>query len=232
MIVTCHQPNYLPHLGFFHKMKQADVFILLDTVQFSDGFYQHRNRIRTENGWKWLTIPVERTFQPIKDVRIKNNVLISGRQWQEFHWSMIQQMYNHTPYFKKLTYGFTPWYQEHSFEYLVDFTTALITHIKDITNITTPLIRASTLQIEEPLDASDRLAKLTKAAGGTCYLAGPSGGIKYELREEPFQERGISIAHQHFAHPVYEQYHGKQDGLFEKNLAAIDALFNVGSLLL
>lgn len=231
MIVTCHQPNYLPHLGFFHKMKEADIFIILDTVQFSDRFYQHRNRIRKESGWKWLTIPVERSFQPIKDVKIKNNVLLSGRPWQEYHWNMIRTTYESAPYFKKFAPDLASWYRDHSFEHLHDFTIALITHLKDIAGIRTPLVRASALDVNAS-DASDRLAQLTKAVGGTTYLSGPSGGSKYELHQEPFQEQNISIRHQEFHHPVYPQLHAQHDGLFEKNLAAIDALFNTGSLLI
>ncbi len=230
MIVACHQPNYLPHLGFFHKMKEADAFVLLDSVQFSDGFYQHRNRVRKEGGWKWLTIPVERSFQKIQDVNIKHHVQLSGRPWNLYHWDTIQHAYAKTPYFKDYAPALEAIFKNgHSFERLADFTIEFITHLKTIVGIATPLIRSSALNIDAK-DASERLAVITKKLGGTTYLSGPSGGSKYELREEPFQEQGIAIAHQHFIHPIYEQYHGKKDGLFEKNLSAIDALFNMGTL--
>ena len=230
MIVACHQPNYLPHLGFFHKMKQADVFVILDTVQFSDGVYQHRNRIRTDTGWKWLTIPVDRTFQPIQNVKIKNDVRLSGRPWQTYHWDSIQNSYAKTPYFEKFAPALAALYQR-PYENLADATIDIITHLKNVAGIATPLIRASTLNIDAS-DASLRLAKLTEVAGGTVYLTGSSGGTTYELREKPFEERGISIMRHEFSHPVYDQYHARRDNSFEKNLAAIDALFNTGTLLL
>ena len=59
MIVAIHQPNYLPYLGFFDKMIKSDVFVIYDDAQFNKSDFQHRNRIRIYEGWKWLTVPVE-----------------------------------------------------------------------------------------------------------------------------------------------------------------------------
>ena len=58
MIVAVHQPQYLPWLGYFDKIDKADVFVLLDTVQFKKNEWQNRNKIKTAQGWQWLTVPV------------------------------------------------------------------------------------------------------------------------------------------------------------------------------
>lgn len=228
MIVTCHQPNYLPHLGFFHKMKQADVFVIYDTVQFSDGFYVHRNRVRTNTGSTWLTIPVERHMAPINTIKIKNDALISRVPWNEHHWRVISHSYEKTPYFEKYKNEFAPLYAR-QFEKLSDFNVEIIKTLAHIAGITTRLVRLSELNVVSD-DASERLALATKAAGGDTYLAGPSGGTKYEMHEEEFTKRGIKVAHQEFHHPEYPQLHSRYDKKFEKNLAAIDALFNIESL--
>ena len=54
MIVSIHQPNYLPWIGFFDKIKRSDVFVLLDDVQFPRGkkHFGHRNKIKTNAGEK------------------------------------------------------------------------------------------------------------------------------------------------------------------------------------
>ena len=239
MIVTCHQPNYLPHLGFFHKMNQSDVFVIYDTVQFSDTFYVHRNRIRTNTGWTWLTIPVARHQAPINTIMIKNDALISRVPWNVHHWRVIAHSYGKTPYFEKYKNEFSPLYEK-KFEKLSDFNTEIIRTLARIAGLTTKIVLLSDLGIVSD-DASERLALATKAAllrfpasdgqaGGNTYLAGPSGGTKYELHKEEFAKRGLTVLHQEFHHPEYLQLHTKYDGSFQKNLAAIDALFNIGKL--
>lgn len=228
MLIACHQPNYLPHLGFFDKMKKADVFVLYDTVQFSDGFYVHRNRVRTNTGWTWLTIPVARHMAPINTIKIKNDALISRVPWNEYHWRVISHSYEKTPYFEKYKNEFATLYARR-FEKLSDFNTEILKTLARIAGITTKIVLLSELGIVSD-DASERLALATKTAGGNTYLAGPSGGTKYELRMEEFEKRGIKVAQQEFHHPEYPQLHSRYDKKFEKNLAAIDALFNIGRL--
>ncbi|MDD5348183.1 MAG: WbqC family protein, partial [Candidatus Omnitrophica bacterium] len=56
MIVSVHQPQYLPWLGFFDKIARSDCFVFLDTVQYKEREFQNRNKIRTADGWMWLTV--------------------------------------------------------------------------------------------------------------------------------------------------------------------------------
>ncbi|MSS70936.1 MAG: hypothetical protein EXS64_05545 [Candidatus Latescibacteria bacterium] len=58
MTVAIHQPQYLPWLGYFDKMDRADVFVLLDNVQYKKNEFINRNRIKTAAGWQWITVPV------------------------------------------------------------------------------------------------------------------------------------------------------------------------------
>jgi len=229
MIVSCHQPNYLPHLGFFDKMKKSDVFVIYDGVQFSDGFYQHRNRIRTQNGWMWLTIPVERKIAPLNTIRIRNNAFLSKKPWHVYHWENIYHAYHKTPYFEIYRKEFEKIFLENTYNSLTELTIAVIMLLHEITGIHTTLVRHSDLHITSD-DASERLAMITETLGGDTYLSGPSGGTKYELNENEFTKRNIKVAHQEFHHPQYPQYHARFDGKFEKNLASIDALFNTGML--
>ncbi len=238
MIVSCHQPNYIPHLGFFDKMKKSDVFVIYDTVQFSDGFYVHRNRVRTNTSWTWLTIPVERHQAPINTIAIKNDARISRLPWNEYHWRVISHSYQKTPYFEKYKNEFAPLYARR-FEKLSVFNAEIIKAIARIAGLKTKIVLLSELGVVSD-DASERLALATEAAArlatgsprrsGDTYLSGPSGGTKYELREEAFTKRGLKVTHQEFHHPEYPQLHSKYDNSFQKNLASIDALFNIGKL--
>ena len=58
MIVAIRQPQYLPWIGYFDKLDRADVFVLLDNVQYKKNEWQNRNRIRTSPGWQWSIVPV------------------------------------------------------------------------------------------------------------------------------------------------------------------------------
>ena len=58
MILTAHQPLFLPYLGHFAKIAESDVFVYLDTVRYSKWGWYSRNKIRTPDGWLWLVVPV------------------------------------------------------------------------------------------------------------------------------------------------------------------------------
>jgi hypothetical protein len=83
MIVAVHQPQYLPWLGYFDKINRADIFVLLDNVQFKKNEWQNRNRIKTANGRQWLTVPVMYKYpQLINEVEINNKDKWQHRQRQ------------------------------------------------------------------------------------------------------------------------------------------------------
>jgi len=104
MIITIHQPQYLPWLGYFDKARQADVFILLDDVQFKKNEWQNRNRIRTAQGWQWLTVPVLHDFgAKINGIKINNKI-----SWRANHQKAIELNYGKAPYFKE----YFPYFQE------------------------------------------------------------------------------------------------------------------------
>jgi hypothetical protein len=54
------QPSYIPWRGYFDLIRRADVFVFYDDVQYDDGGWRNRNRIKTEQGTKWLSIPVRK----------------------------------------------------------------------------------------------------------------------------------------------------------------------------
>ena len=130
MFVTIHQPNYLPYLGFFDKVKQSDIFIVHDDCQFVERDWQHRNKIRIFNGWKWLTVPVYKKEIPIKDVRIKNEKLKNNPVWSKAHYREIEANYSKTPYFDSYSEDVKKIY-DRTYENLVDLNMAFIEFLLD-----------------------------------------------------------------------------------------------------
>ena len=93
------QSSYLPWLGFFDQIAKSEIFIFYDDVQFEEGSWRNRNRIKTKTGWSWLTVPVYKTGhfgQKIHEVKINNTI-----PWQKKHLRAIYLNYHQTPYFGK-----------------------------------------------------------------------------------------------------------------------------------
>jgi hypothetical protein len=96
LIVAVHQPQYLPWLGYFDKMRRADVFCYLNDVQYKKNEWQNRNRIKTAQNWQWLTVPVRYHFpEKINEVHINNGV-----DWTRKHLQALITNYRRAPYYK------------------------------------------------------------------------------------------------------------------------------------
>lgn len=128
MILTVHQPEYLPYIGFFDRVSKADVFVILDNVQYQKKGFINRNKIKTSDGWQWLTIPVKQreALKKINEIEISNET-----NWRAKHWKALLYNYNKAPYFKKYSDFFEKVYKR-NWGLLVDLNVYLIKNIIDI----------------------------------------------------------------------------------------------------
>ena len=220
MIVTVHQPEHMPWLGFFDKMRQADVFVLLDNTQFAKDDFQNRNRIKTRTGATWLTIPLYkkgRSHQLILDAEICND-----RAWGRRCWELIYQSYKQAPHFEEHRAFFEDLYTR-EWTRLIDLNTAIIRYLAAALGLDCRITTASELGIEER--GGDRVnLSICRAQGAQVYLSGAHG--RDYLDESLFSEQGIEVRYQHFKHPNYPQ----QWGEFVSQLSTVDLLFNCGPL--
>ena len=216
MIIAIHQPQYLPWLGYFDKFEKADIFCYLDNVQFKKNEWQNRNRIKSAQGWQWITVPVQYRFpQIINTVEINNAV-----DWKRKHLQAIITNYSKAPFFKEYIGLFEETYSK-EWEYLSQLNVYLIEKIREILALNRKqTVLASDLNLSE--DPTDRLIDICKALGGDTYLSGKDGAKYMEL--ERFSERGIKVIFQDFTHPGYSQLFGE----FQSNLSIVDLLFNCG----
>jgi len=222
MIVAIHQPNYLPYLGFFDKMAKSDIFVIYDDAQFNKSDFQHRNRIRIYHGWKWLTVPVEKKRIPINEVKIRNEVKTwKGAKWSDAHFRDIHDNYKDAPYYSVYADELMRIYKR-TYEKLVDLNMELIRFLMKAFDIDVEIVFSSDLGFTSK--STQRLVEIVEALSGDLYLSGPKG--KDYLDVSLFERKGIKVVFQDFKHPVYKQrYEG-----FVPNMAAIDALFNVGKM--
>ena len=215
MKVAIHQPQYLPWLGYFDKIDQADCFVLLDDVQFKKNEWQNRNKIKTAAGWQWLTVPVLHRFpQRICEVRINRT-----DPWSRKHLQALTSNYSSAPFFDL----HRPFFEEiygREWTLLVDLNVAAITYLAEALGIRTKLVMASSLPVPAELEATDRLIAICQAVGANTYLSGV-GGREY-LDLAPFEEAGIGVLFQAFQTRPYPQ----RFGAFVADLSIVDLLFN------
>jgi hypothetical protein len=213
--VTIHQPQFLPWLGYLDKIARADLFVVLDQVQFKKQEWQNRNRIRTSHEWQWLTVPVLQRFgQRIDEVRVNRQV-----DWRRQHLRALTMHYAKAPYREYSLAGLRPLY-EADWERLVDLNLAVIRWLLEIFQITTPIRLASELSLRD--HPTDRLIDICRELGAASYLAGP--GAEHYLDRPRFEASGLRLELQHFRHPVYVQCYDP----FIACMSALDLLMMEG----
>lgn len=202
MIVTIHQPDFLPWLGFFDRWRKSDLFIVLDDVQFIRRGWQHRDKIKTKDGATWLTVPVVKKgkyHQLIRDVKIDNQT-----NWRYTHLKTIESNYNKAPDFEECFKRIKEIYdKKHLF--LIDLNMDLLHLVAVMLRLTTPTVFASDYHVETT--STQRLVDLVKSAGGTVYLTGL--GSKDYLDESLFNKENIEVIWHEFRHSAYRQLHGE-----------------------
>ena len=215
MIVAIHQPNYLPWFGFFNKMMNSDVFVLLDNVKHSKRSFTHRNIIKANDKELLLSIPL------INKESIINELLIFEPEVNiSKHWRAIQTNYRKANNWEFLSEELEsifnkPWSK------LVDLNIEIIKLVKEKLNIKTEIIIASELKGING-EGSERNMDICQSLGAKIYLSG--AGAKAYNDENAFNKKNIKIVYNNFKHPTYPQIGNN----FLSKTAIIDLLFNCG----
>ena len=219
MIVAGHQPNYLPWLGFFDKINRSDLFIIEDNVQYEQQGFTNRNKIMTQTGVRWLTVPVEHVDKPllISDVKISNK---GEPQWGNRHWLTLKHSYCKAPYWNSYSQFFEDTYSR-EWTKLIDLNMHLIKGIMKFLDIDKSLVMASSLNAKGK--KNDLIIAQCKAVGASVQLSG--NGCKEYIDDKLFEQEGIRLVFQQFQHPSYHQMNTE----FIPNLSVVDYLFCTGA---
>jgi hypothetical protein len=217
-IVTIHQPNYLPWIGLFSRVKHTDCFVMADIMPFTRRSVTHRNKIKINSGWHYLTVPISSEFELARICDVK---LPTDNSWQQSHWKLISDSYAKTDFFSQYKDFFKELYEKH-FDTLSQLNEEIIRHLFTCFDIKVEILKASELIVDADLKKTDLIIELLKQTHADVYLSGPSG--KEYLETEKFTNHNIELRYFRFEHPVYKQRFVN----FEPNMSAIDLLFNIG----
>ena len=218
MIISIHQPNYIPWIGFFYKLLLSDTYIVFDDVQYPRGKdYANRNQIKTNNGKMWLTASVLGK----KDLKPWNQIEINNNGWKEKHLNNIESFYKKTPYFKSY-FLFLKRIYETNHKLLLDFNLDLIIFFLGCLDKIPNIILSSDIKTE--LTGLDKILYILKDQKATKYISGDGEGSRRYIDEQLFKDNNIELIWQNYKHPTYKQLYGE----FIPYLSILDLLFNEG----
>lgn len=217
MIVSIHQPDYIPWLGLYYKMAHSDVFVYLDDAQYSNEADHNVNKIKTPQGEFRLKVPVEQHLgNLILNVRTKDEL-----KWKEKHLKTIKMNYSKAFFFNEIFPGFEEIIMNHQGS-IAELNIAINRYICDGFGIKTKILRSSEMDITSVRE--ERVIDITLKAGGDEYLSG--NGAKVYQTEEHFTERGLKLTYLDYKPIEYKQMWPKVG--FLPCMSVIDYLFNCG----
>jgi hypothetical protein len=215
MRVAIVQSNYIPWRGYFDLIASVDKFILLDDVQYTRRDWRNRNKIRDENGVRWITIPVDTKGQY---TQLICDTKVSDENWAKTHWQMLRNTYRRASQFDEVSTFIEDLYMSATSEYLSEINRHFISSVCNYLEIETILELSTDYQATGV--KTDRLLDICLKAGATEYVSGPAAKGYFE--EEKFAQEGIDVSW--FQYGPYEDYLQPYEP-FEPGLSILDNLF-------
>ena len=218
--VAISQSNYIPWKGYFDNIAQVDEFVLYDDMQYTKRDWRNRNKIKTSQGLKWLTIPVEvkgKFFQKINETKISDN------NWTKQHLDILRQNYRKAKCFKEVFPFIENLYNEaKQKETISEINYIFLSGICNYLGITTKITFSNDYQLLEK-GKTERLVDLCVQLKATEYFSGASA--KNYMDEALFLDKNIKVSY--FDYSNYKKY-TQLYGEFEHGVTILDLLFNEG----
>jgi hypothetical protein len=209
------QSSYVPWRGYFDFIQSVDLFVFYDDVQYSTGSWRNRNRLKTPDGLKWLTVPVKtRLGLAIDEVPIEHS-----HPWQEQNRGLIKASLGRCPFFEEAR---SIWEEAvgHNDPTISQLNVRLTRMLCDYLRIRTKFGFSRTYGLSGT--KTQRLIALLKQLGASTYLSGPSA--KGYLDEDLFRSSGIRLEYKSYDYNPYLQLWGGFDGA----VSILDLIANVG----
>ncbi len=216
--VLITQSNYIPWKGYFDAICEADVFVLYDEMQYTKRDWRNRNKIKTANGLKWLTVPIEVKGKFEQKI---NETKVSDSNWSVNHWNILKNNYAKAAYFEENESFIKDLYLKCEEDYLSEINFRFIKAICGKLGITTELIWSKEFELRG--NKTEKLVNICLDLDATEYLTGPAA--KNYMDESLFTEKGIKVKYLDYTgYPEYNQLYER----FEHGVTILDLLFNQG----
>ena len=213
------QSNYIPWKGYFDSILQSDVFVVYDDMQYTKRDWRNRNQIKTPNGLKWLSIPIE-----VKDKFTQkiNETKIAEKSWNKSHLEFLKQIYKNANSYKEVIGFIEEMYLTCNYNFLTEINIHFITKINLFLGISTEIKYSSNYILHE--EKTQRLVDICLELEATDYYSGPAA--KNYMDESKFNDKKINVHYFDYSgYSEYEQLYGE----FVHGVSVLDLIFNVGS---
>ena len=203
MKIAILQSNYLPWTGVFKLINSVDKFVFYDNVQFTKQDWRTRNRIKTDNGNLWLSVPIQR--QKLKtnivDIKICNEI-----NWKKKHYKSFCQYYSKSKYFNEYKYLLDFYLLE--WEYLYKLNRYTTEKISRALNIDTKFYYSEDFEVSG--NPTEKIIQVVNKLGGDTYISGKAG--RNYINESLFTDIKLE----------YMEYR------IENKFTVLDNIFNTG----
>jgi len=216
--VVITQSNYIPWKGYFDALRIADDFVIYDDMQYTKRDWRNRNQIKTEQGLKWLSIPVEvsgKYFQKINETKV------SDKNWNKDHLNQLKQHYTKASAYSSVISWIEDLYMNCNFELLTHINEYFLKNICNYLEIQTNIIRSENFALAK--DRTERLVNICTKLSATDYYTGPAA--KDYMNEQLFTDAGIKVLY--FDYSGYQPYQQLYPP-FEHGVSILDIIFNEG----
>ncbi len=216
MKVGIIQSNFLPWRGYFDFIREVDLFIIHDDLQYTKGDWRNRNKIKTARGLEWITVPInyKSTSQMIEETTVDYSTL-----WAQKMLNRIKESYRLAPHFNT---------------YFAQLSELLLEPAATISDLNMRLIQwtCKNLDITTPIKLSrefnpqgtktERLLGILKQVDASIYLSGPAA--QSYLIPEALENAGIKLEYKKYDYSEYEQLYPP----YERHVSIIDLFFMTG----
>lgn len=213
------QSNYIPWKGYFDSIAMVDVFVVYDDMQYTKRDWRNRNLIKTPNGLKWISIPIEVKGKFNQKI---NEAIISDRNWNKEHLNYLKQNYKKSLYYNEVIDWVEYIYMNCTYKFLSEINLYFIKNFMNYLDIQTQIIDSRNICLTG--DKTEKLINICKDIGVNKYFTGSAA--KEYLDESLFSNNNIEV--NYFEYSGYKEY-PQLYGDFNHNVSILDLIFNCGN---
>ncbi len=218
METVISQSMLFPWVGMLEQIRLANTFVHYDDLQFSKCSFTNRVQVKTANGVRWMTVPLNsfKLGQAINEVTIKSVV-----SWKDRHLELLKQSFAGAPHSNDaISIAEGVYSQEYSD--LGALARRSMLALAEYYGLLEDTKFVDIIDLKISGSGSQRVFDVVTAVGGSGYLTGH--GARNYLDHTQFENGGIRVSYIDYLCLPYPQLHGR----FTPYVSGLDLVANCG----